>query len=304
MPAGAGVGSAATPRRSTSPAPASSAVGQWVVLTRRFASVLRSDAPNLVLFAAQPLVIAGLVALVCRETPLILFLLVIAALWFGCSSAAQQIVKERPIYRRERMVNLRLDGYVLSKFPPLALISFGQCLLMLGVVWVFRGRVGPAWVQVASLTLASWNGVALGLIISALSSNADKAMAVVPLALMPQIVLAGALVALPDMNAPTRSASHLAASKWANRALEVGLLGGRRIDRDLLNRPGYLGPLRNLYADDDLATDEDRARFLRSRSGEIIEKSNLLTADLAALSALIVVQLAAVGMILRRQDVL
>ena len=295
---------AGTRRRATSPAPASSALGQWGVLTRRFARVLRSDLPNLGLLVAQPLVVSSLIALVCREMPLILFLLVIAALWFGCSTAAQQIVKERSIYRRERMVNLRLDAYVLSKFPLLALISVAQCLLMLAIVWQFRGRDGAVWVQVAALALASWCGVALGLTISALASNADKAMAVVPLALMPQIVLAGALVALPDMNAPTRFASHVVASKWANQALEIGLMDGRKIDGELLKQRSNFGPLWNLYADDDLSTDTGRARFLRERSGETIHKSALLAVDLGALGVLVVVQLLAAGMILKRRDVL
>ena len=303
-PAMADVDPLSTRSRSTSAAPPSSAVGQWAVLTRRFASVLRSDKPNLALLAAQPLVIAGLIALVCREMPLTFFLLVVAALWFGCSTAAQQIVKERSIYRRERMVNVRLDCYVLSKFPLLALISMGQCLIMLGIVWQFRGREGSALVSVAALTLASWCGVALGLIISALASNADKAMAVVPLVLMPQIVLAGALVALPDMNATTRLASHVTASKWANQALEIGLLEGRKIDRDLLDRASYLGPLWNLYADDDLGTDKGRERFARERKGATIQKSTLLAVDLLALGILIVVQVALVGVVLKRQDVL
>ncbi len=303
-PAMGGGDGAAIPKRPTAAAPASSALGQWSVLTRRFAAILRSDKPNLVLLAAQPLVIAGLIALVCREMPLIFFLLVVAALWFGCSTAAQQIVKERSIYRRERMVNLRLDCYVLSKFPLLALISVAQCLLMLGIIWLCRGREGDPVIQVAALTLASWCGVALGLIISALASNADKAMAVVPLVLMPQIVLAGALVALPDMNAPTRFASHLMASKWANQALDIGLLEGRNIDRDLLERQGYLGPLWNLFPDDDLDTDEGRIRFLGKKTGVTIQKRDVLALDFSALVVLVVAQLTAVGVVLGKQDVL
>ena len=54
---------------------------------------------------AQPLIITALVCAVCRDLTTIDFLLVISAMWFGCSGAAQQIVKERPIYRRERMVS-------------------------------------------------------------------------------------------------------------------------------------------------------------------------------------------------------
>jgi len=290
-------------RQRLAPAPASSAFAQWRVLTSRFATILRSDKPNLALLAAQPLVIAGLICLVCREMPLIFFLLVVAALWFGCSTAAQQIVKERSIFRRERMVNLRLDAYVLSKFPLLALLTAGQCAVMLGIVWLFRGREGNAPVQLAALALAAWNGTALGLIISALAANADKAMAVVPLGLMPQIVLAGALVALPDMNPPIRAASQVLASRWANQALEIALLEGRTIDPELLALQAYAIPLWNVNPSYDMSREEGRVRFLRENAGAKVEETRRLALDLGVLGAMVALQLGAVAVILRRQDV-
>ena len=42
--------------------------------------------------------------------------------WFGTSNAAREIVSERAIYLRERMVNLSLFNYVLSKFILLSLV--------------------------------------------------------------------------------------------------------------------------------------------------------------------------------------
>ena len=194
-------------RRRIGPARASSALRQGLVLAWRFTRIMASDRQNLALLVAQPLVIAGLIGLVCHDFPLILFLLTVAALWFGTSSAAQQIVQERAIYRRERMVNLRLDCYVLSKFLPLAVLATLQSGLMLGIVWLLRGSEGSRLIAAATLALASCNGVALGLIISALATNTDKAMSVVPLSLLPQIILAGALEPLPDMNEPTRAAT-------------------------------------------------------------------------------------------------
>src|SRR5262249_1888206 len=163
-----------------------------------FGRVLCSDKQNVALLLAQPLAIVGLICLIFQNPPLIGFLVVLSALWFGCSSAAQQLVKERAIFRRERMVNFRLDAYLLSKFLPLAVLSTGQGALMLLLVWLFRADAGQTdhgrLIQALAVALASWNGVALGLVISALSSNADKAMSVVPLFLMPQIMLAGVMV--------------------------------------------------------------------------------------------------------------
>ena len=50
-----------------------------------------------------------------------MFFVVVSCVWFGTSNAAREIVTERAIYLRERMVNLRLVNYVLSKY---ILLSF------------------------------------------------------------------------------------------------------------------------------------------------------------------------------------
>ena len=66
---------------------------------------------------------------------------------------------------------------------------------------------------------------------------------------MKKIILAGVLVAFPSMNPPTRLGSYLAASRWANQAIEAALLDGRMIDQDLLADAAYQRPLWNLYPD-------------------------------------------------------
>src|SRR5262249_57629217 len=48
-------------------------------------------------------------------TFMLLNILVIAVLWFGCNNAAKEIVKEEAIYGRERAVNLHIGPYLGSK---------------------------------------------------------------------------------------------------------------------------------------------------------------------------------------------
>jgi ABC-type multidrug transport system ATPase subunit/pSer/pThr/pTyr-binding forkhead associated (FHA) protein len=292
----------AQPNRRTGPPATTSWLSQLAILSGRFWKILWSDKLNLALLAGQPLLIAGLISGVFKEQPVIGFLLVIAALWFGCSVAAQQIVKERPVYRRERMVNLRVDAYVLSKFFPLAAVSTAQCALMLAIVAVFRGLEGNLLIHSLGLSLAAANGVALGLIISAQAANADKAMSVVPLVLMPQIILAGSLVPLPGMNWGTWAASHLAVARWANQTYEVGLLEGRRVDAKLLAPGPYFRSLWNLYPSYDLKKEESRQDFLKDHGGKPVRRLHLLTADALVMAVFLVGQLAAVMLILRRQD--
>lgn len=287
-------------RWSDAPHPAPGGMRQSITLLRRFCRILSTDRRNLAMLLAQPLAISGLICLVYSDLPRILFLLVVAMLWFGCSMSAQQIVKERPVFRRERMVSLNLPAYVLSKFVPLAVLAVGQSVLMLLVVWLFRGG-GFTQPVLLGLALTASCATALGLIVSALAGNADKATSAVPLVMLPQIILAGVLVALPDMSLPMRTASHVVLARWANGVMEATLLDHRRVDAALITDANLARPLRNLYPDYDLSLDGDRRQFLRDFSGARLDERRTLRGNYLILSAFVAMELIALFMILRRQ---
>ncbi len=71
-----------------------------------------------------------------------IFFLVVSAVWFGTSNAAREIVSERAIYLRERMVNLKLFNYVFSKFLLLSLFCIIQCTVLLAIVFFSLGFNG------------------------------------------------------------------------------------------------------------------------------------------------------------------
>ncbi len=203
--------------------PASLLVQQAATLSRRFGRILLSDASNQVLFFAQPLVMATLIGLVFRSMPMMLFLATVSALWLGCTNAVLQIVKERSILRRERRVNLRLDAYVSSKFLVLGGVSAVQSALMLGVLWLFGGG-GNFVIQLAAVMLAAWNGVAMGLIISALARTADQALFAAPLCLLPQFLLAGGFVPVEQMHPAAEVLSFAAIARYANEAVQLSFV--------------------------------------------------------------------------------
>ncbi len=101
-----------------------------LVLLARQWSVMRADPLNLVFLAAQPLLIALLVGWVADEAVLRSFLCIVATLWFGCSNGAQQIVREIPIYRRERVCGLGSNCYLQSKYLFLGAMTTLQALLL------------------------------------------------------------------------------------------------------------------------------------------------------------------------------
>ena len=290
------------PRR-LKPAPGISILGQWMTLTGRFVRLQLADRTTFAVTLAQPLVITLLICVVCRDLNVINFLLVISALWFGCSGAAQQIVKERPVFRRERMVNLRLDTYLMSKFVPLMLLTAFQAAVMLAVICVLEDVEGSLVSFFGAFVLASWNGVAIGLLISMVASNGDKAMSVVPLSLIPQIILAGVLVPLPEMNTPTQLASMLTAARWGNQACEATVFDGRTIEPALLTQDN-LRPVWNLYSREDLDSDEGRTAFLNKEAGHVVDRNSLATLSCTILSAFIAILLGVTCWRLKGQDTL
>jgi hypothetical protein len=126
-----------------------------------------------------------------------IFFLVVAAVWFGTSNAAREIVSERAIYRRERMVNLKLFNYVFSKFALLSLFCVIQCTVLLAIVFFsldFNGGPKAFAIELATLIVTAMNSVAVGLLLSTLVETSEAAMALTPIALIPQVVLGGLMV--------------------------------------------------------------------------------------------------------------
>lgn len=126
-----------------------------------------------------------------------MFFLVVAAVWFGTSNAAREIVSERAVYLRERMVNLGLFNYVFSKFFLLSLFCVIQCTTLLAIVFFalgFNGGIVAFGIELAVLTITAMNSVVIGLLLSTLVTSSEAAMALTPIALIPQVVLGGLMV--------------------------------------------------------------------------------------------------------------
>ena len=158
--------------------------------------------------------------------------MVVAAIWFGCNNAARDVVGEWTIYQRERMVNVKLPSYLLSKFALMLGLCVVQCLALLTIVYVACGLQGSFGQSAAVLILSSLVGAALGLAISARSGSTESAIALLPVVLLPVIALGGGIRAIYKIPEPARSLSYVVPSRWA---LESTLVGEARA-----HRCGYL----------------------------------------------------------------
>jgi len=126
-----------------------------------------------------------------------IFFLVVAAVWFGTSNAAREIVSERAIYVRERMVKLKLVNYVMSKFVLLSLFCTIQCTVLLAIAFFalgFSGGPVAFGLQLLTLIVTAMTSAATGLLLSTMVASSEAAMALTPIALIPQVVLGGMMV--------------------------------------------------------------------------------------------------------------
>src|SRR6185436_18935558 len=135
-----------------------------------------------------PAIVIGLLLGFMRGAPnqtKILFIMVFSALWFGCSGSVREIVDEAQLYRRERQRNLRISSYLASKLVYSALVGGLQTLVFVTILSAF-GRIEGHYLEMLGLVwLMTFHGGLIGLLISALARDAEKALLAFPLALIP-----------------------------------------------------------------------------------------------------------------------
>ena len=221
-----------------------------ILLLRQWA-IFRADWKNLLLALGQPVFIGLLVTWVSNDPPLVLFFAYIATLWFGCGNAAQEIVKELPMFRRERLIGLGRHGYLLAKFLSLARITGVQSLLLYGVMQLLTGGLGGAvgW-QIPGLVLAACAAVGIGLAISAGAKSVLQAVMIVPLVLIPQILFSGFMPPAGDMKAGPYFVSRLMPSAAVQSVMDTSLFWQRKIGGSM--RVDYPSAFSNLNRDKSL----------------------------------------------------
>jgi hypothetical protein len=176
----------------------------------------------------------------------IAFILVLSAIWFGTLNSARELVKELPIYLRERSVNLGITPYLLSKLLPLATLCLIQCTMLLGIVSLLVALPGSFLERVASLFLTGMAATGMGLAVSAFVDSNDKAVAMAPILLIPQVVLSDAVVRLGDVGLWVAKASVI--SYWALDVMKTTLSLETRSVHDVTGR--LIVPISGSYGAD------------------------------------------------------
>lgn len=209
---------------------------QLQMLMSRYARLLKADRQNLALLLGQAPAIGLILAFLfqpdvfglkqeftqkglfpIQDGQTLLFMLMVSCLMFGVVNSCREIVKELPIFRRERLVNLQLMPYLLSKVLLLGAIGLAQSAILLGAVSarVPLGVGPPAFLEIyLFLFAACLGGVLMGLLLSSLTASAEQAMSLVSVVLILQIVLSGAFIRPDAMPLPIMILSVLSVSRW------------------------------------------------------------------------------------------
>jgi ABC transport system ATP-binding/permease protein len=221
------------PPTETVPPPRGSALVQYRVLCRRTLDVLLADRTYLAFLGLLPVLLSGLAHTMTAPRGLsitganpiqarqLLLVLILGGALMGTASSVRELVKERSIYHRERAIGLSRVAYVAAKVTVLAAVTTIQAAAFAALAMV--GRPGPdgavllpsgeveVALAVVAVTVAS---MVVGLVISALISNADRGMPLLVLVVMVQFILSGGLFGLAG-RAGLEQLSWAVPSRWA-----------------------------------------------------------------------------------------
>ena len=213
-----------------------SSLRQFAILSSRNVKILVRDRSSLVLMVLiAPLV--GMLDLVIAplmgrapfdfytgdapNASITLFLLTIYCLLVGGLSQMREFVKETDIYRRERLVNLKIFPYVTSKVWVALLLAFYHAAAYTIIHFIAFDMPGSTMefaTFYVTTTLAVMAGMMGGLLASAISPAASSAPMIMILLIVPQIVLSGALAPVPT------NVSAIASTRWALEGY-IGITG-------------------------------------------------------------------------------
>jgi len=182
------------------------------LLRRSFISKLRNRANIWITTCAAP-VLAVLIGSLLRYSesgnydfasafhiPTYLFLGLLVVMFLSLTNSADDIIRDRPVLQRERNLDVRLPYYIFAKISSLSVFALVQCILFVLIGNYILEVRGMFWVHLALMFMTAVGSLALGLLVSSVVSDAKTAANIVPLVLIPQILMSGALIKYEDMN--------------------------------------------------------------------------------------------------------
>lgn len=162
--------------------------------------------------------------------PSFLFVAIISTLFLSLTNSVDEVIGDSALFFRERMLHIPRRSYLAAKLLVLMCFAVVQNVLFVLSSFAVLEVRELYWEHVAALTCLSLCGVSLGLCISSVPRLSSRAaLNTAPLALIPQIILGGALIEYERMNrdlrfsdaSPIPEICQIMPSRWAYEGLVV-----------------------------------------------------------------------------------
>jgi len=162
-----------------------------------------------------------------ENIPPYIFMSIVVALFLGLTVSAEEIFRDRKILERESFLNLSRSGYLISKIFILFVISAiqtGMFALIGNYILGIKDMTMFYWI--ALFTTSTFANM-LGLNISSTFNSAVTIYIIIPLILIPQMILGGAMFSFDKLNRDISSidrvplSAEIMTSKWVYEALMV-----------------------------------------------------------------------------------
>ena len=175
------------------------------------------DKGKFITMLVQPLIIGFLFSQIFSNLSslwIVAFAIILSSNWLALSLSIREIVREKTILQTEFRKGVPILSTILSKALLPTLVAWLQTL----IVYCFVGFRTSIWPPVPLLLLSTvimvLPAIAAGLTTSAFAKKSGQANAMLPLLIIPQVALAGALVPLDQMLPIGRTLSYIIWSRY------------------------------------------------------------------------------------------
>jgi ABC-type multidrug transport system ATPase subunit len=175
-----------------------------------------------------------------ENIPAYFFMAILVALLVGLTISAEEIYKDQKILKREKFLKLSRFSYLISKIIILFSISLIQSLLLCVVGNLILGVPGnfiPLYVMIFSV-FCSAN--IIGLILSSTFNSPVTIYIIIPLIIIPQMLLGGAMFRFSKINSFFGGSNHSVppistcmVSRWAYEGIMVNEFKNNKFEKNI-----------------------------------------------------------------------
>jgi ABC-type multidrug transport system ATPase subunit len=175
-----------------------------------------------------------------ENVPAFIFMSIIVMLFIGLTVSAEEIFRDQKILKREKFLNLSKSSYLVSKITILFTLSAIQSLLFVLIGNSIVGISGMYWDYWWMLFSVSCFANMLGLNISASFNSAVTIYILIPIIVIPQMILGGAMFSFDKLNESIGGGKQIPpviaeamVSRWAYEGLIVNQFKNNPFEKEI-----------------------------------------------------------------------